>query len=72
MNIVGKVLERRMLLMVKVDEIQIGFMPGKGTINAVFILRSLREEYMDKEKKLYLCFVDLEKALDRVPRRVVE
>ena len=32
----------------------------------------LREEYMDKEKKLYLRFVDLEKALDRVPRRVVE
>ena len=34
MNIVEKVLERRMLLMVKVDEIQFGFMPGKGTINA--------------------------------------
>ena len=58
MNIVEKVLERRMLLMVKVDEIQFDF--------------RLREEYMDKEKKLYLCFVDLEKALDRVPRRVVE
>ena len=40
------------------DEMQFGFfMPGKGTINAVFILRRLQEEYLDKEKKLYMCFV---------------
>ena len=47
-------------------------MPGKGTIDAVFILRRLQEEYLDKEKKLYMCFVDLEKAFDRVLRRVLE
>ena len=52
MKIVEKVLERRMRRMVKVDEMQFGFMPGKGTIDAVFILRRLQEEYLDKEKKL--------------------
>ena len=72
MKIVEKVLERRMRRMVKVDEMQFGFMPGKGTIDAVFILRRLQEEYLDKEKKLYMCFVDLEKAFDRVPKRVLE
>ena len=30
------------------------------------------QEYLDKEKKLYMCFVDLEKAFDRVQRRVLE
>ena len=30
--------------MVKVDEMQFGFMPGKGTIDAVFILRRLQGE----------------------------
>ena len=59
MKIVEKVLQRRMRHMVKVDEMQFGFMPGKGTIDAVFILRRLQEEYLDKEKKLYMCFVDL-------------
>ena len=57
--------------MVKVDEMQFGFMPGTGTIDAVFILR-LQEEYLDKEKKLYMCFVDLEKAFDKVPRKVLK
>ena len=72
MKIVEKVLERRLRHMVKVDDMQFGFMPGKGTIDAVFILRRLQEEYLDKEKKLYMCFVDLEKAFDRVPRKVLE
>ena len=58
--------------MVKVDVMQFGFMPGKGVIDAVFILRRLQEEYLDKKKKLYICFNDLEKAFDRVPRKVLE
>mgnify|MGYP001794195858 CR=1 FL=1 len=31
-----------------------------------------KEEYLEKEKKLYMCFADLEKAFDRVARKVVE
>ena len=72
MKIVEKVLERRMRRMVKVDEMQFGFMASKGKIDAVFILRRLQEEYLDKEKKLYMCFVDLEKAFDRVSTGVSE
>ena len=68
MTIVEKVLERRIQHMVKVDKMQFGFMPGKGTIDAVFILGG----YLYKEKKLYMYFADLEKAFDMVPRRVFE
>ena len=57
MNIVEKGLERRLRHMAKVDEMQFGFMSGKETIDAVFILRRLQEEYLDNEKKLYVCFV---------------
>ena len=47
-------------------------MPGKGTTDALFILRRMQEEYSDKGRQLYNCFVDLEKAFDHVPRKVME
>ena len=51
------------------NELQFGSMPERGTIDAV-ILRRMQEEYHAKGKKLYTCFVDLEKALDRETRKV--
>jgi len=47
-------------------------MPGKGTMDTLFIERRMQEEYRAKEKRMYTCIVDLEKAFDRVPRRVME
>ena len=40
-------------------------------MDAIFIVRRMQEEYQ-KDKKLYMCFVDMEKAFDRVPRKVME
>ena len=50
---------------------QFGFMPGKGTTDAIFIIRQLQEKFLEKSKKLFSAFVDLEKAFDRVPRELV-
>ena len=72
MKIIERVLERRIRALVDVDEAQFGFMPGKGTIDALFLVRRLQEEHRAKDKRMYKCFVDLEKAFDRVPRRVME
>ena len=47
-------------------------MPGKGTTDALFILRRMQEDFRGREKKLFMCFVDLEKAFDRVPRKMME
>ena len=66
------VLEKRLRGIVSVDEMQFGFMPERGTNGAVFILVRLQEEYHDKDKKLYMCFVDLEKAFEGVPRKFLE
>ena len=53
-----------------VNEAQFDFATERGTIDAVFILKMLQEEYHAKRKNLYMCFVNLEKAFDRVPRKV--
>ena len=31
---------------------------GKGTIDAIFILRQLQEQYLENDEELYLVFVD--------------
>jgi len=49
---------------------QFGFMPGKGTTDAIFTVRQMQEKYGCKGKKLYFVFVDLEKAFDRVLREM--
>ena len=48
---------------------QFGFMSERGTIDAVFILRRKQEGHHAIGKKLCMCFVDLENAFDRVPRK---
>ena len=34
----------------KVDDMQFGFMPGKGTTDALFILRRMQEKFRGKKK----------------------
>ena len=41
---------------------QYGFMPDKGTRNAIFVLKRL----VEKQKDVYTCFIDYSKAFDTV------
>ena len=50
---------------------QFGFMKGKGTTDAIFIVRQIQEMFRAKGKQLYFGFVDLEKAFDGVRRKVI-
>ena len=47
-------------------------MPEKETINAVFILIRMQEEYRAKGKKLYMYFVNQEKTIYKASRKVME
>ena len=72
MKVFERVIEQEIRRVVDINAMQFGFMPGKGTIDAIFIVRQLQEKYLEKKKKLYFAFVDLEKAFDRVPRDIVK
>ena len=56
--------------MILVDELELGFMDGVGTMDATFRYQ-LQEKYLVKRRNLYLAFVDLKKALDHVLRKII-
>ena len=50
------------------DESQCGFRKCRGTIDMIFVARQLQEKAREQMCQLYMCFVDLKKAYDSVPR----
>ena len=72
MKVMERVFKKRLRKMVEIREEQYGFATGKGTTDAIFILRQLQQKYLENDKELYLVFVNLEKAFDRVPRVLIE
>ena len=51
---------------------QFDFVFGRGMTDTLFVVRRMQEEYRNKKKNLYMCFVDFEKVFDRVSRKVME
>ena len=71
MKILERIVDGLIRQLVSFDDSQFGFVPGRGTTDAIFVVRQLQEKYLAANKRLYMAFVDLEKAFDRVPRKVI-
>ena len=69
-KVLERVIEKKVRSKVVINDMQFGFRPGRGTTDAIFIVRQVQERYLEK-KDLWMAFVDLEKAFDRVPREIV-
>ena len=65
-----RILETRLRAVVedKLSNSQYGFRPGRGTTDAIFIIKMMVEKGWEWNRPLYLAFLDLKKAFDRVPR----
>ena len=55
MKVVKRVFEKRLRKMIELREEQYGFVAGKGTTDAIFILGQLHENYLKNENSCIWC-----------------
>jgi hypothetical protein len=71
MKLWERIIEHHLRGVTNVTENQFGFMPGRPTMDAIFLIRQLMERCREQNKDLHMIFINLEKAYDKVPRNVM-
>ena len=54
-----------------IGEEQCGFREGRGCVDQIFAVRQLCEKYLGVNREVYMAFMDLEKAYDRIDRNAL-
>ena len=67
-SLFDKIISNRLIMWTKVNDEQTAFQKGKGTLNQIFILRCITALAKYNKITLYIGFLDLSKAFDRVSR----
>ena len=64
-------IEHRLRAITRVSMNQFSFMPGRSTMEAIFLIRQVMERYREKKNDLHMVFIDLKKAYDKIPMNVM-
>ena len=54
MKILERIVDGLIRQVVSIDDSQFGFVPGRGTTDAIFVVRQLQEKYLAVNKRLYM------------------
>jgi hypothetical protein len=71
MKLWERVIKHRVRRMTSVTKSEFGFMLGRSTMEAIFLVRQLMERYKEQKKGMHMVFIDLKKAYDKIPRNVL-
>ena len=65
-GLIPRVMKNRMhgRTLQEIEPEQYGFIPDKGTRNAIFVLRRMSGRANEKQKGIYACFIGYSKAFD--------
>ena len=69
MKLWEKVIEHRLRLETSTFERQFGFMLGRSTMEAIYLLKGIMEK--NRRRDLHMVFINLEKAYHQVSRDVL-
>ncbi|KAK3516029.1 hypothetical protein QTP70_001869 [Hemibagrus guttatus] len=72
-KVYSRVLERRVrpLVVPRIQEEQCGFRPSRGKLDQLYTLHRVLEGLWEFAQPVHMCFVDLEKAFECVPRGIL-
>ena len=70
-KVLERIVDSLIRQLVSIDDSQYGFVPGRRTTDAIFVVRQLQNKYLAANKRLYMAFVDLEKQMGRAVSMLV-